>query len=297
MEHIKRPLWYVNRYKQGTLNLSNNVCYDNVLMSELDINVSFQELNEYPDAANIYFALGKYHNVDVKNLAVGYGSGDIIFRIFQLFKDYKIGILVPTYELAYIFAINLGMNVITSEDIDNINTDILYIANPNGVTGEVVSKEKILELSKKYKLMIVDEAYGDFCNLNFSVLDESARYDNIIVIKTFSKTIASPGVRFGYCVSNETFINNIQENRSSTVITGFTTNIILELIKHIPAHISRMLKTRKYIEEKYNCITSHGNFVLFKKNPAFNCEIKKTSKGLYRMALTDLETFKKIEND
>ena len=83
MEHIKRPLWYISQYKEESLNLSNNVCYDSVLIKEFEIDTPFQYLNSYPDTANIYFALEKYHNISVKNLAIGYGSGDIIFRIYQ----------------------------------------------------------------------------------------------------------------------------------------------------------------------------------------------------------------------
>ena len=295
MNNIQRPRWYENYYDNNEiLDLSNNICYDEILKSELIFNIECNNIFKYPDPAKTYRVLSNYLDIDVRNIAIGYGAGDIILRLLQNFKNHSIGIVVPTYDLARIFAINLGMKVIT-DDIER--ADMLYIANPNGVTGKALSKKEILLLVKKYKYIIVDEAYADFDITNCSVLNEIQNFNNLIVVKTFSESIASPGLRFGYCVSNQIIIEDLQNNRPSTVMTNFTPDIITHLLPKIKDHVSRMLETRNYIEEKYNCISSQGNFTLFKNNLNFNCKIKETEQNLIRMALTDIKTFKRLENE
>lgn len=299
MPKIDRPLWYIDYYKdtRDKLNLSNNVCYDQILINELNFNIDFDKIYQYPDAAETYHELSRYYQIDPKTIAIGYGAGDIIFRLFNYFKNYSISIHTPTYELANTFAVNQGMNVQSSIDLDSLSNDILYLANPNGITGEFLNKETIINLSKKFKFIILDEAYGDFCRYECSFFRESYKLPNIVVIKTFSKSIASPGIRFGYCSSNVDFINDFQNSRSSTVITAITPYLIPKLLNSITNHVNRMILTKNYIEQKYLCKPSHGNFVLFKEDPKLNCIVKKTPQGYYRMALTDLNTFIKLEND
>lgn len=298
MPIINRPVWYTDYYTDlnGKLNLSNNVCYDNVLMNEVSLNIDSSLLFKYPDAANLYSKLAQHHNISPEYINIGYGAGDIVYRLMSYFRGYSIAIYTPTYELAHIFANNMGLTVTQSDNLAELSADILYIANPNGVTGKALSRTEIINLSNKFKYTIVDEAYGDFCTIDYSVLTDSL-ISNIIVIKTLSKSIASPGLRFGYCISNKEFISDFQNHRSSTVVTGFTESIVTDLLPRISSHVTRMVETRKYIENKYETVPSQGNYVLFKNNPNFNCYVKKTQLGHYRMALTDIDTFKLLEND
>ena len=299
MNKIERPLWYVDYYQDAKeqLNLSNNVCYDAVLLDRLKFDIDFSKIHQYPDAASTYLELSMYHNVDPKNIAIGYGAGDIVFRLLNFFKDYSLSILTPTYDLANTFAVNLGMKVQTSTDLSDLNGEVLYIANPNGITGEALASQTVLEMCKKFKYVIADEAYGEFSTIDYSVFYNSIDLENLIVVKTLSKSVASPGIRFGYCVGNVDLIKGFQNARSSTVLTGLTPFFIPVLLKEIDSHVKRMIITRNYIESKYSCKPSQGNYVLFEQDPKLNCKIKKTQLGHYRMALTDLDTFVKLENE
>jgi histidinol-phosphate/aromatic aminotransferase/cobyric acid decarboxylase-like protein len=293
---MPRHLWYHPFYdNDGILNLSNNVCYDQILINDLNTSLDLKKIFEYPDPFLTYVTLSNFLNINIKNIAIGFGASDIIHRLFDFFRDHTIGILTPTYDLSISFAENLYINFKKSNNLDELKTDILYIVNPNGINGKALFKEDLLKISENYKYMIIDEAYSDFCNGEISLLNDSIN-KNIIVIKTFSKTISVPGLRFGYCVSNQQFIKDFQERRSAVIITGITQQFIPFLIEQIPYHVKRMMITKKYIEEKYSCVPSNGNFVLFKTDPNFNCKIKKTEENLFRMALIDLDTFKKIEN-
>lgn len=279
---MKRNYWTSNLPNSNLLNLSCNVCYDQYL----DLNIE-QTISYYPDEAESYNLLSQYYNIPSENIAIGYGSAELILRIFNLYKNFSLKIITPTWQLAELYAYHIGMNI-------KENADILYIVNPNGLSGKSLPTEEILELAKKYKLLIVDEAYGDFSNC--SVLNESLLLDNLIVIKTLSKTIASPGLRFGYCFSNTDIIDKIQNVRPGYVTTGATVPALKKLLPQINSHIGRMLSTRNYIESKYDVIPSQGNYVLFKNDPKFSILTKEIN-GLFRMSLTDIDTFKRLENE
>lgn len=296
MAKIDRVPWYTNYYSNDSniLNLSNNVCYDRILFDLIDHNFNKKCIFCYPDGANTYIALANYHAIDPVNIAIGYGAGDIIHRLLTYFSEYKVAIHTPTYELAGTFANNLGMQVCSSSNLDDLDADILYIANPNGVTGNALHKNELLNLASRYRYVIADEAYGDFSTVDHSVLHHAST-SNIIVVKTFSKSIASPGLRFGYCISNSKFIADFQNARASTVISGITEHYVMQLIPLIRDHVNRMFNTRFYIEHKYDCYPSNGNYVLFKSPVNFNCRVKQFS-NYWRMALTDITTFKALEN-
>lgn len=277
---MKRRDWTEPLPTHSLLDLSNNVCYDQFLKLSFE-----QNMSAYPDDSESYNHLSRYYNVSAKNIAIGYGSSELILRILSLYRDYSITIIKPTWQLAEMYANGLGMNITDKGDI-------LYIANPNGINGQVLSKENLLGLVSKHKLVIVDEAYGDFSNS--SILDIAPRTDNLIVVKTLSKTIASPGLRFGYCFANDAIIKKIQDVRPGYVTTGVSA--LEMLLPQINLHVSRMLDTRDYIEAKYPVKLSQGNYVLFKENPRLPVITKQVG-GLYRMALTDIVTFKKLENE
>lgn len=274
--------WTKPLLKSEILDLSNNVCYDKFLDTNFEHSVS-----SYPDDAEAYRLISQYYNVSPYNIAIGYGSSDVILRILQLYQGNSIEIVTPTWQLAELYAQHIGYTI-------KDNADILYIANPNGLTGKALSKNEVLSLFPKYKLVIVDEAYGDFSDC--SVIDTSITIDNLIVVKTLSKTIASPGLRFGYCFSNSDIINKLQNVRPGYVTTSATVPALNKLLPQVCTHINRMLETRSYIEDKYDVVPSEGNYVLFKTKYSFPIRMKEVN-GLFRMSLTDIDTFKKFEDE
>jgi len=259
------------------------VCYDQLL----NVSVS-QTLCSYPDDAEAYHLVSSFYDIDPYNIAIGYGSCELILRILQAFKSMSLSIVTPTWQLAELYSEHIGMEYKKYPK----SADMLYIANPNGITGEVLTKEQIIGILPNYQLVILDEAYGDFSNQ--SLVNEAPKFNNLIVVKTLSKTIAAPGLRFGYCFANSGLIKKIQNIRPGYVTTSSTVDVLKNLLPEITAHVARMLATREYIENKYNTIKSQGNFVLFKNKENIPVKMKEFENA-YRMALTDLETFKKLE--
>lgn len=85
------------------------------------------------------------------------------------------------------------------------DTDIFFIANPNNPTGYLADstfmKQIIGHCKEKHIYVVADECFMGFCEKNYSVLSLLCDYDNLIVVRAFTKLFAIPGVRLGYMLS------------------------------------------------------------------------------------------------
>jgi histidinol-phosphate aminotransferase len=85
------------------------------------------------------------------------------------------------------------------------DTALVYIDNPNNPTGQLLPKEDLLRVLERAKKLgayvLIDEAYGDFVNQAESVLCYQSQFDNLIVLRTFSKGFGLAGLRAGYLIT------------------------------------------------------------------------------------------------
>ncbi len=292
---FERQHWSTQEVSDEKINLSNNVCYDQILQNQVLFLLSRNNItfSQYEDESKIYKIFSEFYGINPENIAIGFGLGELIPRIFSIFKNKKFSIVTPTWMMATGFC-NV-QNIHYTEGID-YSSQVLYIANPNGMTGKYVEIKELEEYSKKFEYVIIDEAYNDFCDHNCSMVPHSLTKTNIIVTKTFSKSLSLPGLRFGYCFSSKSIIKKIQEIRPSGSVNSIVGKIGKQLLNLKDEHIKRMILTRDYIENNYECEKSHSNFVLLKNKEKFLDYFNYRKIGnLYRMSLTDLGTFKHYE--
>ena len=292
---FERQHWLTQQVSDERINLSNNICYDQILQNQVMSLLSKNKItfSQYEDESKVYKILSEFYGINPKNIAIGFGLGELIPRIFSVFKDKKFSIATPTWMMATGFC-NV-QNIHYTEGID-YSSQVLYIANPNGMTGEYVEVKELEEYSKKFEYVIIDEAYNDFCDHNCSMVPHSLTKTNIIVTKTFSKSLALPGLRFGYCFSSQSIIKKIQDIRPAGSVNSIVGRIGRELLNLKDEHIMRMIMTRNYIENNYECEKSHANFVLLKNKEKFlDCFNYRKIGNLYRMSLMDIGTFKYYE--
>ena len=190
--------------------------------------ISINSLRLYPDPAVIELrqALANYYNVGLEQVFVGVGSDDVIANAFLTFFNSEKPILFPdiTYSFYDVWAELFGISYervpldeefsIKAEDYKRENGGIIF-PNPNAPTGileDLTVVEEILEANPDV-VVIVDEAYIDFGGR--SALELLDKYENLLVIQTFSKSRAMAGMRIGYAIGNEKLINYLNDVKFS----------------------------------------------------------------------------------
>ena len=191
----------------------------------------------YPnaDVMPLRKALAAYHGIGIGQVFVGVGSDDVIDMAFLTFFNSDIPVLFAdvTYSFYKVWA---GLYRIPYE-LKPLDKDFhiipesfmcenggIIIANPNAPTGVLESRETIeaIVAANPDSVVMVDEAYVDFAGDGASVLPLIDKYDNLLVIRTFSKSRAMAGARIGYCMGSEKLIKSLEDVKFS--INSYTMN-------------------------------------------------------------------------
>jgi histidinol-phosphate aminotransferase len=179
-----------------------------------------------PDVADLRGSLAKYYGVDQSQVFVGVGSDDVLANAFITFFNSDKPILFPdiTYSFydvwADLFRIPYERIPLDEEfrllpqEYKRENGGIVF-PNPNAPTGvlEPLSViEEILQANPDV-VVIVDEAYIDFGGV--SALPLVDRYENLLVVQTFSKSRALAGMRIGFAIGSSKLIGYLNDVKFS----------------------------------------------------------------------------------
>lgn len=252
-------------------------------------------LRLYPDPTikPLVDELAKYYGVNADQVFVGVGSDDVLAMCFLTFFNSEKPVFFPdiTYSFykvwAELFRIpyecqKLDDNFkIVPEDYYKENGGVV-IANPNAPTSLYADISVIEDIIAKNQdvIVIIDEAYIDFAG--GSALELINKYDNLIVVQTFSKARSMAGMRIGYAISNPTLIKYLNDAKYSfNSYTMNQTSIIcgVEAVKdkqYFEETVAKIVATRDWaIEELRNlgfeCLDSAANFI-FAKHPEYDAK-------------------------
>jgi len=178
-----------------------------------------------PDATNLTAAIAAHYGVSPKQVVVGNGSDEILAFAFAAFFDPAEKLLFPdiTYGFYPVFAEVFGLAptvVPLKEDFTIDPSDYtggnVVIANPNAPTGLALTTSQIEEILKANPnhLVLVDEAYADFGE-NCSALPLLPKYENLLIVRTCSKSRSLAGARLGYAIGHESVVADLQKVRFS----------------------------------------------------------------------------------
>lgn len=260
----------------------------------------------YSSSYSTIHRLSKKLNISSDNIHVNNGSEAVLKNIIEILDCEKWYFTAPTFELFpfYCSLYKKKTEVIAYTFVNNqFNIDLnfvdrnagIYLVSPHNPTGYVLSEEEINKLCSNFKYVIVDQAYvSPLERLNMSLLP-----DNVIIIRTFSKLGGLTGMRFGYCISNNTeIIFNLDQRRpmflNSVTLKLVNTIIDFNYIDKIKSEFDVCaVKLREELSDNY--ILSAGNFILLKGISVYKgYPLKKyiiTDNIFYRLTLFDLETY------
>lgn len=185
-------------------------------------------LRKYPDTAatELVEELSKTYGLKAENIFVGIGSDDVLSLAFLTYFNSDKPVIFPdiTYSFYDVWANLYRIPYQTKaldEDFNIIKEDYLcdnggvVVANPNAPTGVELPLETIEEIVSynKDRVVIVDEAYVDFGA--HSALPLIDKYDNLLVVQTFSKSRALAGIRIGIAFGQKKIIDYLKDVKFS----------------------------------------------------------------------------------
>lgn len=229
-----------------------------------------------PDGRILTKKIADLYGVESKNVFLANGSDDILNFAFMAYcangrKSYFADI---TYGFYSVFANlhNSDYTIIPLEDDFSIDTDkfcgvngCVFIANPNAPTGLALSLsdvEKIVK-SNPENVVVIDEAYVDFGAE--SAVNFVNKYDNLLVVHTFSKSRSMAGARLGFAIGNEEIIGDLHKLRYSTNpyninrLTLAAGSATIDSQEYYDNNCKKIMETREYTK---NELEKLGFFVL-----------------------------------
>lgn len=245
----------------------------------------FDRLRLYPDtsAEALSDALCEYYGIKPAQLFIGVGSDDVLAMAFLTFFNSEKPILFPdiTYSFYDVWAElyripyerkALDENFrIVKEDYMGENGGII-IPNPNAPTGvfEDVSVMEEIIAANQESIVIIDEAYVDFGGE--SCLELIEKYDNLLVVQTFSKSRAMAGLRIGFAMGNPKLIGYLKDAKFS--FNSYTMNMpSIELgaeavkdAEYFKSTVGKIIVTRERVKQElkklgFSFPDSKSNFI------------------------------------
>ena len=258
-------------------------------------NMDTDLMRRYPDptAGELVYTLAEYYGVKDEQVFVGVGSDDVLAMCFLTFFNSQKPILFPdiTYSFYKVWAelyripyecpqVDSQFRIV-KEDYYKENGGVIF-PNPNAPTSiyeELDFVEDILQHNQDV-IVIVDEAYIDFAGK--SAMELIDRYDNLIVVQTFSKARSMAGMRIGYAISNPTLIKYLNDAKYSfNSYTMNQTSLVcgVEAVKdriYFEEQTAKIIETREWSKKELSALgfvfpDSRSNFI-FAKHPEFDAK-------------------------
>ena len=223
-----------------------NILYEN--------NNLISKLHRYPDITHLAIRerLAEIYNIPRQYIVISSGLDSILDLITRTFFEYRDTYLmpVPNFFLFESYSERMGASPVfmqlNEEDnfgwteesfarfkdlIVKFRPKLIWLSNPNNPTGQIIPEDKLLEIIKiasDYNVyVVVDEAYYEF----IGALGESSakyiyKYNNLMVLRTFSKALGLAGIRLGYLMcSDPEIIDALLLHRHHFPVTQLSLNI------------------------------------------------------------------------
>ena len=253
----------------------------------------------YPDpaASRLVHALADYHGLNDDQVFVGVGSDDVLAMSFMTFFNSEKPIFFPdiTYSFydvwADLFKIPYETKAlddqfhIRKEDYEPENGGVIF-PNPNAPTGVLVDLDFIEDIIRANQdvIVMIDEAYIDFGGVSAKPLIE--KYENLLVVQTYSKSRSLAGLRIGYAMGNPELIKALNDVKYS--FNSYTMNqpaimigaAVLEDEEYFKEVTEKIIRTREWFKKEmaklgFSFEDSKSNFLFVTHKTANAKEILK----------------------
>lgn len=259
----------------------------NWLFEEVMSKITPEFLSMYPEEEKVLTKYAQSLDLSAENVSFVDGSVVGMGYIIRVFGEPGKDIVCvhPTFGMYGVYADMIGMNKVSipyendfSFDIKKIlnvicdSTSIVVLVNPSMPIGNKYAADEVKAVIQKAQqhdaLVLIDEAYCHFCESNcISFVEE---FDNVVILRTFSKMFSIPGLRVGSIISskdNIQYINNAKPPYSvNCVALAFVEAIVDNKERLISELDKKFYEAKAYLlntlnEKGYSFIPTEGCFV------------------------------------
>jgi histidinol-phosphate aminotransferase len=230
------------------------------ILSMIDISV----LSRYPDPVcmELRRTIAELHDCEVENVFVGNGADEILALSIRAYveRDGSVGFFNPSYSLYPVLAdiedvrkapVELKPGFTWSMPADYA-ASLFFLANPNAPTSLQFTKQDVESFARNFEgVILIDEAYADFADEN--CMDLAIAQENVVVVRTLSKSYSLAGIRLGYCVGDAELIGALYKIKDSYNVNYLTQEIARVAILDqdtMHANVQAIVETRSLVAEK-----------------------------------------------
>lgn len=308
------------------------------------LNAQLRYISHYPDATNddVLNAIADTYGMDKHQITVGNGAAELLYAICRLpgytgafvpapgFSEYKEALEAskipvrdifyrpreddngqPYFEVPY-----LALETFAAELKGQDGRIIVFLGNPNNPDGTLLDKDHIRTVASMLKdansLLVIDESFIDFVGNDplqdneYSMRSLVNEFDNIIVVHSFTKFYAVPGLRIGAAFTNKTLITQLQQyipSWSVNTLAQAYTKAALNDVDYIKRTKQELNEERAFMYNALDAIEGitvyppSANFILFQVNQEgitanyINEELKK-----YNMIVRNCDSYVGLTN-
>ena len=242
----------------------------------------------FPEQTKLAEALASYYRIDKERIFIGDGSDDVLSLAFMTFFQSGKPVLFPdiTYSFYDVWADLYRVPYetraldeyfrIKPEDYMQPNGGVIF-PNPNAPTGVLMGVDEVEKIvaANRDVVVIVDEAYIDFGGI--SCLPLIDKYDNLLVVQTFSKSRSMAGMRIGYAMGSPElikYINDVKYSVNSYTMNYAALQLGVEAVEdtaYFHECCGKIIRTRERAEAElarlgFTFPKSFGNFIFASHN-------------------------------
>jgi len=287
------------------------------------IKKNLKSIEIYPDPNSIILRkrIQNYTKVPLSQIVIGNGATEIIYNFCQAFISSQTSVLIPIptfgeYEtnaklagakVSFFKTMNLKLNL---QDFISClpKNGFAFLCNPNNPTGSLLPKNEIRKIiiaaKNKNTVIFLDECFIELVpDHDESIVSELRKYDNLFVLRSFTKSYGLAGIRIGYGLGPKNFVSVLNKIKIPWNVSGLAQHAALSAIstpnylhksKKLIKTESRFLKNKISKLQNFELYDSTTNFILIKSKIKSSIIQKKLLKN--KILIRDCSNFRGLDN-
>lgn len=272
---VRKEMGTFDECKRRLHMCERTISFDEVLFNGFKDSLVAEDFMYYSDDGELKRRLADLHGVNPENIFVGAGSDSVLNTIFDVFVSPGSDVLMPEAhfpmydvylqqnqgnKLTFKYEFNnYQLHLNTSVQNTN-NLSLIILGNPNSPVGDVVSLDKLENLTTFGVPLVLDQAYGEFGKTEVPI-----EWINrgVIFVNSFSKSWGAAGCRVGYCIANREIIGLMNKLKRMFEISNVSKKFALFLLNNKPMvddYVNQIVYERELLKRRFNLV-QYGNWI------------------------------------